>query len=98
MFLSELIEMFLHPTWELIHSYHIPNSHASLLISLVGQIMAWILDEDSKFHGHSTVVVTGKLIEFRNVGSGAASFIHQKGGKAVAECSKKPMELISQLY
>ncbi|KAK8538190.1 hypothetical protein V6N12_044326 [Hibiscus sabdariffa] len=44
-------------------SYHIPNSHASLLISLVGQIMAWILDEDSKFHGHSTVVVTGKLIE-----------------------------------
>ncbi|KAK8658246.1 hypothetical protein V6N13_036456 [Hibiscus sabdariffa] len=29
------------------------------------QIMAWILDEYSKFHGHSPAVVTGKLINFQ---------------------------------
>ncbi|KAL4385445.1 hypothetical protein GQ457_15G010890 [Hibiscus cannabinus] len=28
------------------------------------QIMAWILDEYSKFHGHSPAVVAGKLIFF----------------------------------
>ncbi|KAF0892722.1 hypothetical protein E2562_017693 [Oryza meyeriana var. granulata] len=48
------------------------------------QTMAWILDEYSKFHGHSPAVVTGKPIGFGNVGSWAAKLIHQKGGKIVA--------------
>ncbi|PON64641.1 Glutamate dehydrogenase [Parasponia andersonii] len=87
------------------------------------QTMAWILDEYSKFHGHSPAVVTGKPIDlggslgreaatglgvvfatesllaeygksisdlkfviqgFGNVGSWAARFIHQRGGKIVA--------------
>ncbi|KAI7980635.1 Glutamate dehydrogenase 2 [Camellia lanceoleosa] len=84
------------------------------------QTMAWILDEYSKFHGHSPAVVTGKpiyrlameaatglgvvfatealLIDygesiskmkfaiqgFGNVGSWAAKFIHERGGKIVA--------------
>lgn len=30
--------------------------------SRIGQTMAWILDEYSKFHGHSPAVVTGKPI------------------------------------
>ena len=34
---------------------HYPNS-------LCVQTMAWILDEYSKFHGHSPAVVTGKPI------------------------------------
>ncbi|XP_030948698.1 glutamate dehydrogenase 2-like isoform X2 [Quercus lobata] len=87
------------------------------------QTMAWILDEYSKFHGHSPAVVTGKPIDlggslgreaatglgvvfatealltengksisdmkfalqgFGNVGSWAAKFIHERGGKVVA--------------
>lgn len=87
------------------------------------QTMAWILDEYSKFHGHSPAVVTGKPIDlggslgreaatglgvvfateallaeygksisnlkfaiqgFGNVGSWAARFIYEKGGKIVA--------------
>ncbi|THF98493.1 hypothetical protein TEA_005988 [Camellia sinensis var. sinensis] len=87
------------------------------------QTMAWILDEYSKFHGHSPAVVTGKPIDlggslgreaatglgvvfatealladygvsiskmkfaiqgFGNVGSWAAKFIHDRGGKIVA--------------
>ncbi|KAF3448240.1 hypothetical protein FNV43_RR08953 [Rhamnella rubrinervis] len=87
------------------------------------QTMAWILDEYSKFHGHSPAVVTGKPIDlggslgreaatglgvvfateallaeygksisdmkfviqgFGNVGSWAAKFIHDRGGKVVA--------------
>lgn len=87
------------------------------------QTMAWILDEYSKFHGHSPAVVTGKPIDlggslgreaatglgvvfateallseygksiaglrfalqgFGNVGSWAARFIQEKGGKVVA--------------
>uniref|UniRef100_A0A803R5F6 Glutamate dehydrogenase n=2 Tax=Cannabis sativa TaxID=3483 RepID=A0A803R5F6_CANSA len=87
------------------------------------QTMAWILDEYSKFHGHSPAVVTGKPIDlggslgreaatglgvvfateallaeygksisnlkfviqgFGNVGSWAARFIHERGGKIVA--------------
>ncbi|KAI7987821.1 Glutamate dehydrogenase 2 [Camellia lanceoleosa] len=87
------------------------------------QTMAWILDEYSKFHGHSPAVVTGKPIDlggslgreaatglgvvfatealladygesiskmkfaiqgFGNVGSWAAKFIHERGGKIVA--------------
>ncbi|KAJ4826549.1 NAD-dependent glutamate dehydrogenase [Turnera subulata] len=87
------------------------------------QTMAWILDEYSKFHGHSPAVVTGKPIDlggslgrdaatglgvvfateallaeygksisnmtfviqgFGNVGSWAAKFVHQLGGKVVA--------------
>ncbi|KAJ7952592.1 Glutamate dehydrogenase [Quillaja saponaria] len=87
------------------------------------QTMAWILDEYSKFHGHSPAVVTGKPIDlggslgreaatglgvffateallaeygksipdmkfaiqgFGNVGSWAAKFIHDRGGKVIA--------------
>lgn len=87
------------------------------------QTMAWILDEYSKFHGHSPAVVTGKPIDlggslgreaatglgvffateallaehgksisnmkfaiqgFGNVGSWAAKFFHEHGGKVVA--------------
>ncbi|KAI8031868.1 Glutamate dehydrogenase 2 [Camellia lanceoleosa] len=87
------------------------------------QTMAWILDEYSKFHGHSPAVVIGKPIDlggslgreaatglgvvfatealladygmsiskmkfaiqgFGNVGSWAAKFIHERGGKIVA--------------
>eukprot|EP00252_Welwitschia_mirabilis_P007848 TRINITY_DN19560_c0_g1_i1.p1 TRINITY_DN19560_c0_g1~~TRINITY_DN19560_c0_g1_i1.p1 ORF type:complete len:412 (-),score=84.18 TRINITY_DN19560_c0_g1_i1:297-1532(-) len=87
------------------------------------QTMAWILDEYSKFHGHSPAIVTGKPVDlggslgresatgrgvmyateaflaehgksiagqrfviqgFGNVGSWAASLIHEKGGKIVA--------------
>ncbi|KAL9433927.1 hypothetical protein AB3S75_028714 [Citrus x aurantiifolia] len=87
------------------------------------QTMAWILDEYSKFHGHSPAVVTGKPIDlggslgreaatglgvffateallaehgksisnmkfaiqgFGNVGSWAANFFHEHGGKVVA--------------
>ncbi|KAH7514276.1 hypothetical protein FEM48_Zijuj11G0071500 [Ziziphus jujuba var. spinosa] len=87
------------------------------------QTMAWILDEYSKFHGHSPAVVTGKPIDlggslgreaatglgvvfgteallaeygksisdmkfviqgFGNVGSWAAKYIHERGGKVVA--------------
>ncbi|KDP39958.1 hypothetical protein JCGZ_03489 [Jatropha curcas] len=87
------------------------------------QTMAWMLDEYSKFHGHSPAVVTGKPIDlggslgreaatglgvvfateallaelgksisnmkfaiqgFGNVGSWAAKFIHENGGKVVA--------------
>ncbi|KAH0895502.1 hypothetical protein HID58_045070 [Brassica napus] len=48
------------------------------------QTMAWILDEYSKFHGHSPAVVTGKPIGFGNVGTWAAKLIHEKGGKVVA--------------
>eukprot|EP00257_Ricinus_communis_P007642 XP_002524362.2 glutamate dehydrogenase 2 [Ricinus communis] len=87
------------------------------------QTMAWILDEYSKFHGHSPAVVTGKPIDlggslgreeatglgvvfatqallavygksisnlkfaiqgFGNVGSWAAKYIHENGGKIVA--------------
>ncbi|RXH97155.1 hypothetical protein DVH24_035823 [Malus domestica] len=48
------------------------------------QTMAWILDEYSKFHGHSPAVVTGKPIGFGNVGSWAAKFIHDRGGHVIA--------------
>ncbi|KAJ3680618.1 hypothetical protein LUZ60_016896 [Juncus effusus] len=87
------------------------------------QTMAWILDEYSKFHGHSPAVVTGKPIDlggslgrdaatgrgvvfatesllaeygksiagstfviqgFGNVGSWAASLLHERGGKIIA--------------
>lgn len=87
------------------------------------QTMAWILDEYSKFHGHSPAIVTGKPIDlggslgrdaatgrgvvfatenllaehgksiagltfviqgFGNVGSWAARFIHESGGKVIA--------------
>lgn len=87
------------------------------------QTMAWILDEYSKFHGHSPAVVTGKPIDlggslgrdaatgrgvvfatdalladygksisgstfviqgFGNVGSWAAQFLHERGGKVIA--------------
>ncbi|KAJ4712629.1 Glutamate dehydrogenase [Melia azedarach] len=93
------------------------------LIGIHRDTMAWILDEYSKFHGHSPAVVTGKPIDlggslgreaatglwvffateallaeygksisnmkfaiqgFGNVGSGAAKFIHENGGKVVA--------------
>ncbi|CAL5436719.1 unnamed protein product [Camellia sinensis] len=88
-----------------------------------GQTMAWILDEYTKFLGHSPAVITGKPINlggslgrdaatglgvvfateapladygesiskmkfaiqgFGNVGSWAAKFIHERGGKIVA--------------
>ncbi|PIA31001.1 hypothetical protein AQUCO_05300081v1 [Aquilegia coerulea] len=87
------------------------------------QTMAWILDEYSKFHGHSPAVVTGKPLDlggslgrdaatgrgvvfateallkehgksipemrfviqgFGNVGSWAATLIHERGGKVTA--------------
>ncbi|KAK7849984.1 glutamate dehydrogenase 2 [Quercus suber] len=93
------------------------------LIGIHRDTMAWILDEYSKFHGHSPAVVTGKPIDlggslgreaatglgvvfateallteneksisdmkfalqgFGNVGSWAAKFIHERGGKVVA--------------
>lgn len=38
------------------------NSTNFLLFILFAQTMAWILDEYSKFHGHSPAVVTGKPI------------------------------------
>lgn len=34
----------------------------TFLNSQISQTMAWILDEYSKFHGHSPAVVTGKPI------------------------------------
>ncbi|XP_020574085.1 glutamate dehydrogenase 2 [Phalaenopsis equestris] len=102
------------------------GSHADVPAPDMGtnaQTMAWILDEYSKFHGHSPAVVTGKPIDlggslgrdaatgrgvvfateallaehgksikgltfviqgFGNVGSWAAKFIHESGGKIIA--------------
>eukprot|EP00249_Psilotum_nudum_P036368 c6942_g1_i2 orf=137-919(-) len=45
------------------------------------QTMAWILDEYSKFHGHSPAVVTGKPIGFGNVGSWTAQLLFECGGR-----------------
>ncbi|GAU29281.1 hypothetical protein TSUD_226520 [Trifolium subterraneum] len=58
------------------------------------QTMAWILDEYSKFHGHSPAVdlggslgreaATGLGVGFGNVGTWAAKSIFERGGKVVA--------------
>ncbi|KAI7989042.1 Glutamate dehydrogenase 2 [Camellia lanceoleosa] len=61
--------------------------HADVPAPNVGtnaQRMAWILDEYSKFHGHSPTVVTGNPIGFGNVGSWTAKLIHERCGKIVA--------------
>lgn len=48
-----------------LHIHYISSSLHSLKstsYSSIGQTMAWVLDEYSKFHGHSPAVVTGKPI------------------------------------
>uniref|UniRef100_A0A6N2L509 Glutamate dehydrogenase n=1 Tax=Salix viminalis TaxID=40686 RepID=A0A6N2L509_SALVM len=49
------------------------------------QTMAWILDEYSKFHGHSPAVVTGKPIDLGgSLGREAATGRGVRGGKVIA--------------
>src|SRR6478736_393656 len=60
-----------------------------------GQVMAWIMNEYTKFHGFHPACVTGKLGRpirgatvaiqgFGNVGSFTARFLHDEGAKIVA--------------
>lgn len=80
----EFTGMFLPLTWELMHRFPVPcqstlssyGSYIGLLKNLIlsfqiVQTMAWILDEYSKFHGHSPAVVTGKpIVSITKKGSG----------------------------
>lgn len=67
--LSSQTKLIIWPLQEMMNILLCLVESYTFLNSQISQTMAWILDEYSKFHGHSPAVVTGKPI---------VSFTHPK--------------------